>query len=124
MKTSNFKTYTGDMGVSICLYPPLDYTGAQFTALAPDRQTFFSKKAGEIDEIEYEKQYREKVLSKLNPKKIYDMFQRNILLCWESPGEFCHRRIVAQWIFENLGIEIEEWKPGEDDPKDFQTPLF
>ena len=50
MKTSNFKTYKGDMGVAICLYPPLDYSGAQFPSLAPDRQTFFAKKADEIDE--------------------------------------------------------------------------
>lgn len=124
MKTSNFKTYKGNMGVAICIYPPLDWQGEQFPSLAPDRQTFFAKKANEIDEKEYEKQYRERVLSKLNPDKIYDMFSNKVLLCWESPGEFCHRRIVADWIMEELGIEVPEWNPGDDDPKDNVKPLF
>ena len=124
MKTSNFKTYKGDMGIAICLYPPIDYTGAQFPSLAPDRQTFFAKKADEIDEKEYEKQYKEKVLSKKDPKEIYKSLQNNVLLCWEPPGEFCHRRILAAWIEENLGIEVPEWKPGDDDPSDLQKPLF
>ena len=124
MKTSNFKTYKGDNGVAICLYPPLDYSGLQFPSLAPDRQTFFAKKAGEIDEAEYEKQYRERVLSKLNAKDIYDMFFNQVLLCWEPEGEFCHRRIVASWIQEELGFEVPEWRPGDDDPKDMQKPLF
>lgn len=124
MKTSNFKTYKGSMGVAICIYPPLDWQGEQFPSLAPDRQTFFAKKANEIDEKEYEKQYRERVLSKLNPDKIYDMFSNKVLLCWEPPGEFCHRRIVADWLMEELGIEVPEWKLGDDDPKDNVKPLF
>jgi uncharacterized protein (DUF488 family) len=37
------------------------------------------------------------------------MFKNSVLLCWENPGEFCHRRIVASWIFENLKIEVPEW---------------
>jgi hypothetical protein len=124
MKTGTFRTYTGENSLSICLYPPLGYTGAQYPPLAPDRQTFFAKKAGDIDEAEYEKQYRERVLSKLEAKEIYRRFPNAVLLCWEPAGDFCHRRIVASWIQEEIGIEIEEWKPGDDDPKDFQTPLF
>lgn len=124
MKTGTFRTYKGENGLSIAIYPPLNYTGAQYLSLTPDRQTFFAIKAGEIDEEEYEKQYRERVLSKLNAKEIYKRFQKNVLLCWEDAGEFCHRRIVADWIQEEIGIEIPEWKPGDDEPKNLQTPLF
>lgn len=124
MKTGTFRTYKGDNALSIAIYPPMDYTGAQLLSLAPDKRTFFDIKAGKIDEIEYEKQYRERVLSKLDAKEIYEKFQKSVLLCWEDAGEFCHRRIVADWIAEETGIEIPEWKPGDDDPKDFQTPLF
>ena len=124
MKTSNFKVYKGDQGVAICIYPPLDYTGAQYPSLAPDRQTFFAKKAGEIDEKEYERQYREKVLSRLDPKETYKTFQKSVLLCWEDPGDFCHRRIIADWMQEETGIEVPEWKPGDDDPNDISTALF
>lgn len=124
MKTSNFKIYDGDQGVAICVYPPLDWNGAQYPALAPDRQTFFAKKAGDIDEVEYEKQYRELVLSKLDAKKILETFRKSVLLCWEPPGEFCHRRILADWIQEETGVEVPEWKPGDDDPNNISTPLF
>ena len=124
MKTGTYRTYKGENGLSIAIYPPLDYSGAQYGPLTPDRQTFFAKKAGDIDEKEYEKQYREKVLSKLNAHEIYKRYQQSVLLCWEPAGDFCHRRIVAAWIQEETGIEVPEWQPGDDDPKDFQTPLF
>ncbi|AVV51445.1 DUF488 family protein, N3 subclade [Leptospira santarosai] len=32
------------------------------------------------------------------------------LLCYEKPGDFCHRRLVAEWIEEKTGIKIEEYK--------------
>ena len=114
MKTSNFKTYKGDKGVAICIYPPIDWMDARYPALEPDRQTFFAKKADQITEEQYEQQYRERVLSKLDPQKIYDTLKGQVLLCWENPGEFCHRRIVAKWIEENLGIEVPEWQPGDE----------
>lgn len=124
MKTGNFKTYKGDKGVAICIYPPIDWSGEQFPSLAPDRNTFFSKKAGDIDEKQYEKQYRERVLSKLDAKKIYDQLFDRVLLCWEPAGDFCHRRILADWIKEETGFDVPEWKPGDEDPNNIQKPLF
>lgn len=109
MKTACFKYYTGDMGVAICIYPPIDWTGLRFPALEPGRREFYAIKDGKMTQEEYEKRYREDVLSKLNPQDIYNRFKNNVLLCWEPPGEFCHRRIVAKWIEENLGIEVPEW---------------
>ena len=31
-----------------------------------------------------------------------------ILLCFEKPGEFCHRHLVAQWLKSNLNIDVIE----------------
>ena len=28
-----------------------------------------------------------------------------VLLCWESPGDFCHRRMIAKWIEEEKGVK-------------------
>ena len=64
MKTSCFKNYTGDMVVAICLYPPLDWSGLTFPALAPEKQAFYAIKQGKITQVEYEKRYRENILSK------------------------------------------------------------
>ena len=123
MKTSSFKTYKGNNGIAICIYPPLDWTGDRFYSLNPDRETFFAKKADQIDEAQYEKQYRERVLSKLDPQKTYDALRDKVLLCWEDPGLFCHRRIVAEWLQENLGVEVPEWKK-DDEIKTNSKPLF
>lgn len=48
-------------------------------------------------------------LSQLDPVKVMqDLGDKSILLCWESPGVFCHRRCVAQWLESSLGIVIPE----------------
>jgi hypothetical protein len=114
MKTSCFKYYRGDMGVAICLYPPLDWSGARFPALAPDRHTFFAIKQGKITQEEYAKLYKENVLAKLNPQEIYNALKSNVLLCWEDPGDFCHRRLVAKWLEEALGVEVPEWNSKDE----------
>lgn len=45
------------------------------------------------------------------------------LVCYEKPGEFCHRRIVAEWLKETAGITVEEYEP--QDKKTFnQLSLF
>jgi hypothetical protein len=31
-----------------------------------------------------------------------------ILLCFERPGEFCHRRLLAEWIEQKTGEEVAE----------------
>ena len=36
-----------------------------------------------------------------------------ILLCWERPGEFCHRRVLADYLRTQTGIEVPELQPGD-----------
>jgi hypothetical protein len=125
MKTGTFKTYTGEDGIAICLYPPLDWGGARFTPLEPPRHTFFARKADQIDDAEYERQYKEEVLDKLDPQEIYSTLHGFVLLCWEPAGQFCHRRLVANWLSERLGVEVPEWNPSDEiKKKDESIPLF
>ena len=121
MKTSCFKYYKGEDGVAICIYPPADWTGCRYPALEPDRQTFYAVKAHQINNEQFEKLYREQTLSRLDPKEIYNLFKHNVLLCWELPGEPCHRRIIAKWIEENLHIEVPEWDPSQEHKKSNNT---
>jgi len=134
MKTSCFKEYTGDMGVSVCIYPPIDWNGLRFLPLEPERSMFYAIKNKQLNQKKYEQLYKENVLSKLDPQKIYNMFRDNVLLCWEEPifdknyniineGDgFCHRHIISKWIWENLNIEIKEWrKENEIIKKDTNT---
>ncbi len=49
------------------------------------------------------------ILAKLNPREIYESLGENaVLLCWEKPNEWCHRRAVAEWLEQALGVEIPE----------------
>jgi uncharacterized protein (DUF488 family) len=65
---------------------------------------------GKIDEIQYASLYFELLESrKLDPHKIVEELGEDaVLLCYEKPGDFCHRRLVAAWIKEGTGIDVPE----------------
>lgn len=47
------------------------------------------------------------------------------LCCYEKPGDFCHRHILAKWITDNTGIEIKEFGVVEKKAPEFiQASLF
>lgn len=61
---------------------------------------------------EYTKLYYEQ-LSKLDPyivlNSIYELVGNNaVLLCWDGPGKFCHRYLVAKWIYYHTGVVVQE----------------
>lgn len=123
MKTSCFKLYKGDKGIAICLRPPDEWESVTFPALEPSRQDHLAFRYGTMTKEEFEKRYRENVLAKLDPKEIYHRLKDMVLLCWEDPkwekgrttGDFfCHRRIVAAWLFENLNVLVPEWDPSDE----------
>lgn len=44
----------------------------------------------------------------LNPNDILkELGEDAVLLCYEKPGDFCHRHLVSQWLNEN-GIRCSE----------------
>jgi uncharacterized protein (DUF488 family) len=64
-----------------------------------------------MDEATYRAAYQE-ILDRLDPRKVFydDLGEDAILLCWEKPGEFCHRRLVAEWIEAALGVKVPEMR--------------
>ena len=60
--------------------------------------------------------YRERVLDRLDPQKVYaDLEDTAVLLCYEKWANvrqgksFCHRRLAAQWLEENMaGLVVDE----------------
>ena len=56
------------------------------------------------------------MLNKLNPQEVYEELGENaVLICYESWDDiknrktFCHRRIVAKWLANKLGVvKVEE----------------
>jgi len=124
METSCFWRFIKDPEnprlVAITAAPPKWYKGRCYPALAPRWKMLM------MDETTYRKEYR-KMLDRLNPKKVFeDLGADAILLCWEHDGNNCHRRIVAEWLEEKLGVRIEEipFKAGEKQKKPRQLALF
>ena len=104
--------------VSIALYPPKDFVGKSYRDLAPHPVTLRDWKR-DHSISNYERDYLV-LLGDLNQKEVVDQlmvlsgnfknldyFPDIVLLCYERPGEFCHRHIVAEWLRE-AGYEVEE----------------
>ncbi|MFW6377696.1 MAG: hypothetical protein ACOCZ5_03520 [bacterium] len=108
MNTSYFAKYKGNNGVSIALKSPYWFKGDEYKELAPTPQLLSEYKSGLVDENGYMMRYQWDVLDKLDPQKVYDDLKDKVLLCWEGKGKFCHRRLVANWIEHELGIEVKE----------------
>lgn len=125
MQTSNFaRSGSHPRAVAISRTQPRGWTGRAYEPLAPPWRLLVAAKSGAIDEDEYIRRYRAEVLSKLDPARVYaELGEDAVLLCWERPGAFCHRRLVAEWFEEALGILVLEVDVvGSADPK--QTRLL
>ena len=67
-----------------------------YKPLCPPWQLISSYKDNKIDRLQYEEEYRNTVLNKLDPHQVYqDLGHDAVLLCWEQPDKFCHKHIAA-----------------------------
>lgn len=66
---------------------------------------------------EYEKRYNEEILKKSKAIDIYHSLHliahqegtdKVVLMCYEGIGKFCHRYIVAKWLKDKLGMDVNE----------------
>jgi len=118
MITSNFSRYNLEKKSNPLFSNPWKiarsarwYSGPEYPALYPSQSLLNAWNASEISEADYTKRYIEETLSRLDPRKIYhDLGEDAVLLCHEAPGKFCHRRLVAAWLEDNLGIEVPEFR--------------
>ena len=107
--TSHFKI-AGHLpqAVAISRGIPRGWQGRRCKALAPPQDLI------KIMEPEkFIRLYRAQVLDKLDPMQVIrEMGGDNfIMLCFEPPGEFCHRRMVAAWLRKHTGVLVEEFIP-------------
>lgn len=99
--------------VSIAGKAPAFYKDVQYKKFAPTWDIFSRWKSGEIDNFQYNEEFKSNVLDKLNKDEVRNFlnsFDRDIiLLCYEKSGDFCHRHIVADWIETELSMRVEEY---------------
>ena len=131
MKTASFFTYKGPGRISIARYAPKWLNGLPVCGqLAPGN--WFNS----VSKEEYIYRYKNEILKPLNPQEIFNKLTtlaggfEPVLLCWEKPpfddANFCHRRLVADWFKETLGVDVPEITPVEKPKKTIlhQEDLF
>ena len=122
--TSNYtRCGSHEKAVSVSASVPEYFQGEHLKMLAPSWNLIMSYKEGRIDANEYEKRYIDLLETErnLDPKEVFNALPNGtILLCYEKPGEFCHRRILAKWLENATGSPINEWS-SEDELKKQQV---
>jgi uncharacterized protein YeaO (DUF488 family) len=112
MMTSSFSiSGTDPNGVCIARFPPrfIPFKGPKYIDLAPSKLLLKAWKSGTINEKEYTDRFYQETLSRTTPGKVLqDLGEESILLCYEKPGQFCHRQLVGKWLEEALGIAVPE----------------
>ena len=95
--------------ISISRKRPPCYQGKHYEPLAPAQDLAECYVCGLIDTSQYENEYKDSILSNLDPFQVFeDLGSNAILLCNAPPGEFCHRTVVASGLESALNIEIPE----------------
>jgi hypothetical protein len=108
MTTGSFRHCANLKGaVSISNGVPDFFHGPQYKRVAPRWEML------KMPQAEYDREFNY-ILLRLDPKQVYNELVKlggedAILLCWEKPNAPCHRRRVAEWLEENLGIVITEY---------------
>ena len=69
--------------------------------LAPEYSDIEELKAGKITKEEFKRRFKEKKLSRLDPKEIAEEYDGYYLVCCEKDATDCHRTIIADWLTEN-----------------------
>ena len=99
--------------ISIALKSPNFYVGKVYKRLAPTSGILSSyKRTG--DEEAYKLSFEQLVLRHLDAKTVEQQLKDlskgaiPVLLCYEKPDSFCHRKLVRDWFRAN-GVECKEF---------------
>ena len=115
--TSNFASIkkleaAGLTPLAIAIGRPKWYKGLIMDSLAP---TWDMLKAAKNDPAGCRKSYDaafKEILWDRGPNRVLDAMGNHAdmgMLCWEKAGEWCHRRLIADWLETKCGLVIPEF---------------
>ena len=121
IRTASWRTFTGPGRVGICLGKPRG---------APAGYRFYRKLAPtwQMRKLPYEpyRQIHDEILAELDPEAVVREMQALAdewpitMMCFEVPPfdrqNFCHRRMVADWLEQTLGMDVPEYQPANGSP--------
>jgi len=113
--TSNYARHgSNPLAFGISLTVPEWYEGQRLQFLAPrsDMVGKIKKGSENYNQRKYTREYIDLLNGRnVNPQKLVDSLPDGaLLLCYESPGDFCHRQLLAAWVERHTGFVITEWK--------------
>ncbi len=115
MKTASYFTYTGPGRIGISVGAPRGCPAGyrMYRALAPRRDML------KFDQATYRRIFFDEILAKLDPERVVRELHslaashEPVLLCFELPpftaSNWCHRRLVAEWLQETMGLDVPEY---------------
>lgn len=114
MKTASYFTFNGPGSIGISIGKPrgkIVHCGF-YRALAPRHEML------RMPYHAYRDVYFLEILGPLDPRQVADDLQQlagndePVMLCFERPpfndDNWCHRRMVAEWLEEALGLKVPE----------------
>lgn len=113
--TSNYARHGNNPNaIGISLTVPDWYEGKRLQSLAPrsDMVGKIKKGSANYNQRKYTREYLDVLKGrKIDPQKLIDSLpDGTLLLCYESPGDFCHRHLLTEWVERHTGFIITEWK--------------
>jgi len=126
--TSNYARHGGNpLAIGISLTVPDWYEGKRLQYLAPRSDMVGKIKKGEANYNQ--RKYTREYYDVLNGRKIdagqliESLPEGSLLLCYESPKDFCHRHLLAEWVERKTGFVITEWKNEEELEQEKQSTV-
>lgn len=104
---------SGIVPIGIALWLPRWYSGKSMRSVVP---TAYMVK-GDITQERYVELYNREILGRLRVEDVVSEIEtlsegRDVaLLCYEKPGDFCHRHLLADWLTRESGLVVEEFDP-------------
>ena len=109
---ANWRHFPEDaVQVAICRKLPKGYKGLWYERIAPDYEMMYGMKDSSMRDF-FAVKYIEDVLKPLDRQEVLRELEELsggkdiVLLCYETPMDFCHRHLVAKWLGLN-SLEAE-----------------
>lgn len=99
--------------VAISRYVPKGYSGVRELRFAPSRRLLMSYKKGLSSDL-YTRAFFNELIDKENVYAIFKDLSRLsygrdiVLCCYEKAGDFCHRRLISEFVLTHWNYDIKE----------------
>lgn len=108
---ANYRKHGNRVPICIMRWKPKYFNRIHYPLLSPTSENLSAYKDGRISfDVFKEEMIQE--LSLLNPKEVIHQLEQFgddiVLLCTCKDYEHCHRKIVADWISNELHLEVKE----------------